>query len=108
MHVDPAFSTTPADVYWPGVYPRPNWRFVTCTALGCTFDEYDSSPSNVFGYFPSYLEAPYLAGTFFTNNPTGEDIYDLVAFEAARPESTVIYFTSSSIVCLNNSTANFR
>jgi YVTN family beta-propeller protein len=95
IHADPAFSTTPADVYWPETYPRPNWQFVYCTEVGCTLEQYAATPVDAFGYFPSYLEAPQIADTFFVDNPNGEDIYDLAAFEAAHPETTMIYFTSS-------------
>jgi hypothetical protein len=95
IHPDPAYNTTPADVYWPGTYPRPNWQFVYCTEVACTLAQYGATAVDAFGYFPSYLEAPQIADTFFVNNPNGEDIYDLAAFETAHPETTMIYFTSS-------------
>jgi hypothetical protein len=94
-HPDPAFNTTPADVYWPGVYPREKWQFVSCTEVACTLAQYAATPVAAFGYFPSYLEAPALADSFFVSDPDGEDIYDLAAAEAAHPETTMIYFTSS-------------
>ena len=88
-HRDPLYNTTAADVSWPGVYPRSNWQFVECTGMNCMVEQYGSTPTQVFGYFPSYFDGPDLDGR------VAETFQPLLDLRSAHPGVTLIAFTTS-------------
>jgi hypothetical protein len=117
----PEFNVDPAEVNWPHGGSRANWDYffwsggdnnVTCPnhstgewygKVGC-FIEFAGnriSQYDVLSFQFSYLEVAQgsdiaaLPGGFFWNNSSRYDIHDLAAFEAAHPNKTIIYWTSS-------------
>jgi hypothetical protein len=113
IHPDPNFSVSPDQINWsrPGGYVRANWDFVFwpygCSSwseeTGCFFDYMDSHPGEykVASYQFSYLEVQpgsdiaNQPGGYFSDSSRKLDVYDLEDFEAAHPELTVIYWTTS-------------
>jgi hypothetical protein len=112
-HVAPEFSVSPSEVNWsrPGGYSRANWTYNYwpdgCpdwqSQLGCFFATANQNLNSydVLSFQYSYLEVDTsstianLPGGFFSNNPSGLDVYDLAAYEAQHPNKTFIYWTTS-------------
>jgi hypothetical protein len=124
VHPVPEFSLSPAEVYWPGAYPRPNWTYaawpgagdgtiqeLTCglptdewyMKLGCFIRYVDANPNayQVYSYQNSYVEVDNgsdiasLTTGYFVAQPNRMDVTDLEALEARHPNLRFIYWTSS-------------
>jgi hypothetical protein len=113
-HVVPEFSVDPSEVNWsrPGGYDRSNWLYESwptgCNSLwyeqlGCYIDRATAvvNQYDVLSYQFSYLEVAdnstivSPSNGFFVDNPSGNDLYDQLAFEAQHPDKVFIYWTSS-------------
>lgn len=91
-------------------YNRENWDFEFWPS-GCGNGFWDGNTQcfldranqtylqyDVLSYQLSYLEVAensYATTDFFLDNPNKTDVYDLLAFEAAHPDKTMIYWTTS-------------
>jgi hypothetical protein len=88
-HRDPTYNTSPADVAWPGVYPRHNWQFVACTGTECVVEQYKLTPTQVFAYFPNYFEGPKLPGQ------VADTFQALLDLRAEHPGTILFAMTTS-------------